>query len=177
MKIRFPDSSAATLVFSINTSPITYPLYPELPPACFVGRAQEISDTKPEAAIRKTGPVPEAWLYEVQKRINGSIVPQGYEGENDGRWLSQDIADSANGFFDIASDVLPSEPHIYSSRKGDLVAEYEASHGTMTNIISKTQLVMFVVSKGVPDEKRINLKATEAASLRQEILNFTNSIR
>ncbi len=178
MKIRIPSTGVAALAIVMERGPITCPLFPEVSPAAQVQRETAVSDTKPELGIYKVGPIPESWFYRVQARITRSIIPQGAEAEDDGRWIRQDIADAAVSFFEIASDVLPNEPYIYSSGKGDLIAEYKAAHGTMTNIIKRTQLIAFAVSdSGEPTEKRIDLKKSGAAALRGELRTLTNSIR
>ena len=105
----------------------------------------QLSDTKLEAAIREVHPISATWFNAVQRRIQKSVAPLGQTIDDDGRWLSQDIADAASRFFKATSDVLPSEPFIYSSRKGDLVAEYLVAHGTMTNIVTQTSVIVFAV--------------------------------
>ena len=71
--------------------------------------------------IRVAGPVPvaAAWLSDVTRRIRDSIVPEERRSENQGQWLNREIAISAITFFELTSDVLPGEPHIYSALSGD----------------------------------------------------------
>jgi hypothetical protein len=136
---------------------------------------RQLSDTKPEKDIREVRPISAAWLNAVQRRIKMSTAPVGRNIGNDRRWLSQDIADAAIAFFKTTSDVLPSEPYIYSSLKGDLVAEFSSTHGTMTNIISETSVIVFAVVDEVPVERPLSLSATDA--LRQELQDITNMLQ
>jgi len=138
--------------------------------------ARQLSDTKQERDIREVRPISATWLYAVQRRIQNSTVPPGRRIDNDRRWLSQDIAYAASAFFNATSDVLPGEPHIYSSLIGDLVAEFSGAHGRMTNIISQTSVAVFAVVDGIPVEKRIELRHGETAGLRQELQGLTKML-
>jgi hypothetical protein len=120
---------------------------------------------------------PASWLASVERRIRNSIVPHGREVENDGRWLSYDIANAATSFFQTASDVLPSEPYIYSSLGGDLVAEFKAEHGTMTSVISDKFLVSMVVVDGEPIETRIEFGVVSPATIRRELTSIMTMLR
>jgi hypothetical protein len=138
---------------------------------------RQLSDTKLEKDIREVRPISATWFNAVQRRIQKSTAPLGRKIDNDRRWLSQDIADAASTFFKTTSDVLPSEPHIYSSLKGDLVAEFSGAHGTMTNIVSETSVIVFAVVDGVPVEKRLALGRSETDALRQELQRLTKMLR
>src|SRR5258707_325256 len=92
-----------------------------------------LSDFRPETLIYTPTPIGPHWLASTRKRIRTSIMPNYQAGANDGRWLSQEVADAADAFFRETADLLPGEPFIYSSRLGDLVAEFKAEHGTMTS--------------------------------------------
>ena len=89
----------------------------------------QLSDTKPENLIQAPSRISSQWLGAVLERVQNSIVPKDRESENDGRWLTEEVAASASAFFEMTSDMLPSEPYIYSSQNGDLVAEFDAHHG------------------------------------------------
>jgi len=64
---------------------------------------------------------------------------------NDGSWLDADVAGQALAFFQATSDVLPSEPYIYTSIEGDLVAEFRTPRGSMTSIVGKSSVINFAV--------------------------------
>ena len=136
-----------------------------------------LSDNKPEAQIRNPRPMSARWLSAIEQRIFGSILPNGRESENDGRWLLADIADAGVEFLQSTSDLLPGEPFIYSSRKGDLVAEFEGPHGTMTSIISQTFVLVFAVIDGTSIEKRAPLTMRGFSALRPEIKQLTEMLR
>jgi hypothetical protein len=96
--------------------------------------------------------LPAIWLATVQDRIRRSIIPHGQE--NDGRYLDKEIVSAAVTFFEQTSDLLPSEPHIYSSNRGDLVADFRAVDGSMTGIISKDFAVLLRSLTEMPSRKR-----------------------
>ena len=127
-----------------------------------------LSDTRPEASIQSPSRIMPQWLATVQDRIYRSIVPRGREFENDGRWLRHGVAEMASGFFQAAADLLPGEPHIYGSQMGDLVAEFEAAHGTMTGIVTPTSVILYAVVDGTPSEMTLTLE-TNAATLRRGV--------
>jgi hypothetical protein len=136
----------------------------------------QLSDTKQEKDIREVRPISATWLNALNRRIQKSTAPLGRKIDNDLRWLSQDIAEAASAFFKTTSDVLPGEPHIYSSLKGDLVAEFSGAHGTMTNIVSQTSVIVFAVVDEDPVEKRLELCRSETDALRQELQRLTKML-
>ncbi len=138
---------------------------------------QLLSDTKQETGIREVRPIPANWLPVVRRRIQKSVAPLGRKVDDDQQWLRQDIADAAETLFNATSDVLPSEPYIYSSLEGYLVAEFCAAHGTMTNIISTSTIVVFAVMDGKLIERRLGFDRSEIASLRQELQRITTMLR
>jgi hypothetical protein len=134
---------------------------------------RQLSDTKQEKDIHEVHPISAMWFNAVQRRIRNSTAPPGRKVETDGRWLSQGVADAASSFFTTTSDVLPNEPYIYRSLKGDFVAEFSSAHGTMTNIVSETSVIVFAVVDGAPTEKRFSLGRRETDALRQELHRIT----
>ncbi len=129
----------------------------------------QLSDTKQESHVLEVHAPSAKWLHTVLRRINNSIAPVGTKITKDQRWLRQDIADAANNFFRMTSDLLPSEPYIYSSRKGELVAEFTGKHGTMTAIVSEDSAIVFAVGRGAPVEGRLPLGKSKQAALREEV--------
>jgi hypothetical protein len=127
--------------------------------------------------IRGPSTGPASWLATVERRIRNSVLPEGKENENDGRWLTYDIANIATAFFQVASDVLPGEPYIYSSRAGELVAEFKAEHGTMTSIISKNLLISLAVIDDEPIETRIELATISPSTVRKELSSIMTMLR
>jgi hypothetical protein len=96
--------------------------------------------------------------------------------KDDRRWLSQLIAMRALEFFKATSDLLPSEPYIYSSQKGDLVAEFTAVRGTLTSIVSPKFILLFAVVDGSPMEKKVE-RESGFEELRSELRQLTESLR
>jgi hypothetical protein len=115
------------------------------------------------------------WLRAVQQRLFRSLVPKPEKEANDGRWLTEEIVDASNLFFETTSDVLPGEPFIYSSQKGDLVAEFDAQHGTLTGIVTPTTVILFAIAKGLPTEKVLPISLSSAA-MRQEVRQLTELV-
>jgi hypothetical protein len=72
---------------------------------------------------------PNGCLPIVETRIRGSVLPDEYGREPSTEWLSEGAANAAIAFFRNGADLLPTEPHIYGTKSGDLVAEFETANG------------------------------------------------
>ena len=94
-----------------------------------------LSDDKPEELIYMPAPIKPQWFANVQMRLRSSVKPNSRTAD-DPEWLSQEVADAGNAFFEKTADILPAEPFIYRSSLGDLVAEFRTECGTMTAIVS-----------------------------------------
>jgi hypothetical protein len=101
-----------------------------------------ISDAVDKLGQPQTRSVP-LWADNVLVRIASSIEPSGLRETAPGRYISSKIASAASAFFEAHASVLPSEPYIYASEDGDLVAEFEARAGSLTAIIGDKNLVLF----------------------------------
>ena len=128
---------------------------------------RKLSDIKPESFLYKPRRLEPGWLSAVQQRIRMSIEPNDSELENDGQWLRQDVAEAAFDFFAAVADVLPEEPFIYRSNKGDLVAESKAVHGNLTVIVSPTFKMLFAVVDGEPVERKVSGAAEARATVKE----------
>lgn len=130
-------------------------------------------DVRPEIYLYKVLYYKPEWLETVQRRIQNSILPYTKINENDGRWLKQSVANAASDFFLKAADLLPSEPYIYSSVEGDLVAEFNAAKGPLTAIVSPDFVVLFAApSDGAPIHKSIS----DFEQLRDQLKKFTDRL-
>jgi hypothetical protein len=120
------------------------------------------------------GPTPIAatWLPAVEKRISASIATTDGEYVNDGSWVDVDIARQALAFFQATSDVLPSEPYMYTSTQGDLVAEFQTSRGNMTSIVGKASIINFAVIDQTMIRTTLDLTEFNPAKARNEIRNL-----
>jgi hypothetical protein len=151
--------------------------YAQAPHPRVVDRYRELvkhlSDYRPEAFLYIPSPIRPRWFATTQKRIYASVRPNERARMNDGCWLSRDVADAANAFFQKTADLLPEEPFIYSSQRGDLVAEFKAERGTMTSIVSPTFVVLFAVVDGMPLERRV----LEGGDVREQVLQLTGMLR
>ena len=99
-----------------------------------------------------------SWLPKVERRIQASTLPNEYVvtlGEGDvekgTEWLSEDVAHASLSFFERCADVLPGEPHLYASKGGALVAEFEAKNGSLTTVISPESVILFAVTAENPE--------------------------
>ncbi|MCG8052455.1 MAG: hypothetical protein JAZ15_14725 [Candidatus Thiodiazotropha endolucinida] len=162
----------------IDSTPIIIPtaLKVDYSPPALIESFSPSYDYSSDSYVLEIRPVSAEWLHRIRSRIINSITPIGMIYENNGQWLKQEIADTANDFFDKTSDVLPAEPFIYSSRKGSLVAEYKSDFGTMTNIISQDKVVIFTVIDNDIIEKSFPLKSDKYASIRKDLLSLVNAL-
>jgi hypothetical protein len=135
-----------------------------------------ITVTWPEPIVREVRPVSAKWLGAVQKRITDSIAIAGASPSVEGSYLDQTIAHSANSVFEMTSDILPSEPFIYRSKGGDLVAEFQADYGKLTAIISQSYVIAFASVGEVAVEKHINLEEANFRTLRTELQKITKAL-
>jgi hypothetical protein len=126
-----------------------------------------------------SGPTPVSanWLAAVERRIRDSVVPQEHAADNDGRWLSQEVANSAIQFFQQASGVLPSEPYIYSSTSGDLVAEFKTRYGVLTSVVTMSKVLAVAMVNDQLKELTLNLETATAGTLRQSLQPITDLLK
>lgn len=135
---------------------------------------------RPEEQIRQVEPLYASWLPVVQGRIVASTAEDASEVQaiESGQLLKQEIVNAALHFFEKASDVLPGEPYIYASKTGDLVAEFEAPHGTMTTIVSESFALAFAVIAGEqPLERRFALTNDSTEPMRSELKALSDRMR
>lgn len=140
----------------------------------WVSARPHLAEAKTETLIQGPTRLPAQWLSAVQERIQRSILPRGQN--NDGRWLTEEIALSSSTFFETTSDLLPGEPYIYTSTKGDLVAEFQSDSGIITGIITPEFVGLFAVIDGVPVERTLAL-ANPPNSTRQGLHEFSETLR
>ena len=127
------------------------------------------------AILSPCHPAEAPWFHIIERRITRSALPD-INTKNDGRWLTLDVAEAAWDFFKMTSDLLPGEPYIYGSQKGDLVAEFTAAHGTLTSITTPRFTLLFAVVDGIPIEKRIPRESSNSV-LRSELKKLAELLR
>jgi hypothetical protein len=137
----------------------------------FTGTATTVGTHGTSTGAMETGPSTLAanWLASVQRRVRDSIVPDDKLQAQTGRWLTREVANSAIQFFQMASDVLPGEPYIYSSSGADLIAEFKSKFGVMTSVVSGPVISIYTTVGGDQDEKHIDLRTATPGSLQTEI--------
>jgi hypothetical protein len=139
-------------------------------------RSALLSMNKQETQIRVPGL--SQWLDRVERRIVNSIAFEERRLEEPGRWLSPDVAEAALGFFRNTADVLPSEPFVYASRLGDLVAEFAGAYGTLTSVVSPHFIILFAQIGEEPIEKRFDPRADLGGdALRGELKRINYMLR
>jgi hypothetical protein len=112
------------------------------------------------------------WLSAVERRIKNSTIPSEFKMQYTQEWLKEDVADAALRFFRNAADILPSEPFIYSSVDGDLVAEFSGTSGTLSAMISPKFVIVFAASGGATREHTFPGTATRE-ELRKGVAEVT----
>ena len=88
---------------------------------------------------------PSAWLPVVEERIRASVRPLDVNDGLTTEYLAVEAAWAAINFFRMGAAFLPTEPHIYATHQGDLVAEFETPDLQMTTVISKAEIILFAV--------------------------------
>ncbi len=114
-----------------------------------------VTSQRPEAAVYRPLPIMPRWLEATQAIIRNSTAMGSIEPADVGRWLSEDVANAATDFLKDCADLLPSEPHIYSSRDGNLVADFVAPRGSLTAIVAPKFVLLFAVADGTSSSQRI----------------------
>jgi hypothetical protein len=116
------------------------------------------------------------WLNIVEQRIIASIPAEGYSANGDTAWLQPDVGRAALDFFKRTSTVLPSEPSIYSSNAGDLVAEFATPGGRMTCLVSPGFVLVFASTKDGVIEKKFLPDQQHSDTFRSEIQEVTKAL-
>jgi hypothetical protein len=120
-------------------------------------------------------PLAARWLPDVQRRLSNSV---GLDtSAPDGQWLAKGVVSAANTFFQTTSDLLPTEPFLYSSVQGDLVAEFRQGETPFTVILSSTNAVAMAVVGDQAMQFTIPISATSPGALRSEIQKITAALR
>jgi hypothetical protein len=135
-----------------------------------------LSEYRPESELPSLTSTPAPWLGAVQRRLNASIGLEGIEGRNDGAWLIKEVVSNANSVFDAASNLFPSEPYLYGSRAGDLVAEFEGKEGRMTMVVTKEALITFAVAGKKTIRRQMKLIPFTPADIRRGVADIANSL-
>lgn len=150
---------------------------PKAEPSPQLARDPQLSDMHLGALTGPT-PIPAEWLPIIERRIRDSLLPYGIEYVNDGRWLNLNVGRRAMRLFEVTSDVLPSEPYIYSSANGDLVAEFKDSYGSLTTIIGSTFIIAFaVIGREILKEEVQSPRIDDMAPEREMLQRLTRKLR
>jgi hypothetical protein len=157
-------AATAVVTTAVRFKPIAYPWWlgaaPAKPDAPAQNIALERAISQPFVPASIIGPtrIPAAWLPRVEKRLRDSTLSDNVDAQDDGSWLTGDIATAAERFFQATSDLLPGEPYMYSSTKGDLVADFKFNAGSMTSIIGSDFVFSSVAIDGRIAQQRLKLE-------------------
>jgi hypothetical protein len=119
---------------------------------------------------------PNSWLPTVEERIRASVSPDEFWGEPSSEWLTQNAAFAAIAFFRAAAGLLPTEPYIYATSVGDLVAEFETKNGSMTSVVSDDQTILFVVLASDPHQPIEKVIRRGSNQFRDELRSIINRL-
>jgi len=119
-----------------------------------------------------------SWLPDIEKQINDSVSlsDSSVNNENDGSEISEAISQAAIGFFQTTSDLFDSEPYIYSSKRGDLVAEFRIPNANITSIIGQSFILLFMEKNGKITEKNIDFNDIYSDVDRKKIRNLVSDL-
>ena len=119
---------------------------------------------------------PNPWLALVERRINDSIVPSSVNDSPPEEWLSLEAGGAALSFFRNACDLLPSEPHIYGTSDGDLVAEFETPSARITCIVARNCTILFGYRSDA-DDAPTEIEIRKGSNrLRDEVREFMDHL-
>lgn len=117
------------------------------------------------------------WLGAVEWRLSAAMAQNTDDLiNNPGEYISKSVSDYALKFFRETADLLPTEPHLYATPPGDLVAEFETEQILLTLVISEKHIIAFGSTlKDRSEPKYITLEHG-SARLRSQIKMFLNGL-
>lgn len=111
-----------------------------------------------------------SWLDAVLRRLSASI---GVTGESpEGVWLDRDIVENAKNVFRVTSDLLPGEPHLSSSRQGNLVADFTSTHGMMCMVVSLDSVLLYAAVGDQESTQALRYNDMSTDALRGALSGF-----
>jgi hypothetical protein len=132
------------------------------------------------SGVTAAGAARPEWLPRVQMRLLQSAERGDDRLQADVSTLPEVLAVAGVRFFRDYADVLPGEPYLYKSSRGDLMAEYVGPHGRMTNVINTEHCVVLAAWDGEVVQHSYRLAGDESAlraklkTLRKKISQTTH---
>ncbi|WP_157960141.1 hypothetical protein [Albibacillus kandeliae] len=116
------------------------------------------------------------WLASVEGRIRDSIAPHTEVDLSTRDWLNRDAALAALTFLRDSCDLLPSEPYLYGTPEGDLVAEFETGNLRVTTVIAGNGTTMFGYRRDHDDFPTQCIIQNGSNRRRHEVKEFTQAL-
>jgi hypothetical protein len=131
-----------------------------------------------QPGVLRAPPHPAAqWLSAVERRLQDSVGVAEFESLRDGRSLSINIVTRGKVFFQMTSDLLPGEPYVYSSLRGDLVADFRKQGATLTYIVAPESLTALLAMDGNITRELIDLESSNQGEVRKQVQILTKRFR
>ena len=154
-----------------------YFMFPDARAPQIIAAEKLPSDSKLSPVLGPTQ-IAAKWMSTLTRRILDSVPVHPIPAPHDEGLLDPEIASKAIIFFKETSDLLPtSEPYIYTSLDGDLVAEFVGQQGKLTNVISRDAVNSFVVSELGMFKATENLPFEDINRARKELRKVAAQLR
>ena len=122
------------------------------------------------SAFNVPAPIAAPWLGAVQRRLETSVATP--DDRSNPASIAEPIASAAIAFFEATSDVLPGEPFLYPTTKGDVVAEFVGAHGRLTGILGSEHLLLHAVIDGKVMQYEANI-GDDFNGIRQQLKSLS----
>lgn len=116
------------------------------------------------------------WLADVESLIRNSIAPSRHSDLITREWLDRDAALAAIVFFRDSCDLLPSEPFVYGTAEGEMVAEFETADLRVTTVVSLDNTILFGYRRDRDDFPTQCIIRHGSNSRRDEVKAFTKAL-
>jgi hypothetical protein len=116
------------------------------------------------------------WLLKVELRIQGSLIDPNSPSKDQSRYLDWEVGAAALKFFRETADLMPSEPYMYASTEGDLVAEFNGDGGSLTIVIARDHIILFASIDQQPFVWRFGKGGENSINLRRRLSDIRHML-
>jgi len=134
-----------------------------------------LSDRKVEE-ISLPKPIPAKWFSRAERQIRNSVRLQGEKDAGEFETVTSGVAISAIQFFQEVSDILPTEPYLYTSTEGDLVAEFRGRQGSLTAIVGERKLWLFSIQDGGVTKEHWTMSRLNQGAIRASLKKLAGTL-